>query len=72
MARTLEHLLSIEEVADILGVPVRTLYSWRYRTELTGPRAIRVGRHLRYRPSDVDAWLDAQVDQGQDQTRATA
>jgi excisionase family DNA binding protein len=49
-------LLSTEEVARILVVPVNTLYCWRYKG--TGPKAIRVGKHLRYRLSDVLAWLE--------------
>jgi excisionase family DNA binding protein len=43
------------EVAAYLQVPVKTLYRWRYQGE--GPRAYRVGRHLRYRWGEVDAWL---------------
>ena len=43
------------ELSEMLGVPVATLYSWRYHGR--GPAAVRVGRHLRYRLSDVDAWL---------------
>ncbi len=53
---TREPLASLEEVAAFLGVPVRTVYDWRYRSE--GPPGIRVGRHLRFRWADVDAWLD--------------
>ena len=49
-------LLSTEEVARILVVPVSTLYGWRYKG--TGPKAYRVGKHLRYRFSDVVAWLE--------------
>ena len=49
-------LLSTEEVARILVVPVATLYCWRYKG--TGPRAFRVGKHLRFRLSDVMAWLE--------------
>ncbi|MDP9459584.1 MAG: helix-turn-helix domain-containing protein [Actinomycetota bacterium] len=49
------------EVATYLGVPVQTLYVWR--TKGVGPRAVRVGKHLRYRWSDVDAWLEQQADQ---------
>ncbi len=49
-------LLSAEEVARILVVPVNTLYCWRYKG--TGPKAFRVGKHLRYRFSDVIAWLE--------------
>lgn len=44
------------EVAEYLGVPEHTLAQWRYRG--SGPRYIRVGRHVRYRWPDVDRWLD--------------
>ncbi len=43
------------EVADYLQVPLKTLYQWRYHQK--GPRAYRVGRHLRYRWEDVETWL---------------
>ena len=49
-------LLSTEEVARILVVPVNTLYCWRYKG--TGPKAYRVGKHLRYRFEDVAKWLE--------------
>ncbi len=48
-------LLTTEQVAQYLQVPVATLHQWRYRQE--GPRAYKVGRHLRWRQADVDAWL---------------
>ena len=51
-----ERLFSPEEVAGYLGVPVKTLFQWRYKG--VGPRALRVGRHLRYRAEDVEAWLE--------------
>jgi excisionase family DNA binding protein len=53
-------LLTIEEVAEYLQVPVKTLYDWRHRG--LGPRGLRVGRHVRYRHADVDAWLETRVD----------
>lgn len=55
-ARTLEPLWTAADVSAFLGVPVNTLYQWRYRGQ--GPRARKVGRHLRYDPADVRAWLD--------------
>ena len=55
-----DRLLTPDDVAELLGVPRATLYSWRYRG--AGPPAIRVGRHLRYRWSDLDQWLDDQRD----------
>ncbi|SCG14009.1 DNA binding domain-containing protein, excisionase family [Micromonospora echinofusca] len=53
--RTIEPLWTVEEVSAYLGVPVATLYQWRHRR--VGPLASRVGRHLRYDPADVRAWL---------------
>jgi excisionase family DNA binding protein len=38
------------------GVPVGTLANWRYQGR--GPRFVKVGRHVRYRRSDVEAWLE--------------
>ncbi|TDC22084.1 DNA-binding protein [Micromonospora sp. 15K316] len=58
-APTIERLWTVQEVSAFLGVPVGTLYQWRYRR--TGPRAARVGRHLRYDPADLRAWLDQQA-----------
>lgn len=56
-----DRLLTLEEVARYLQVPVKTLYDWRHRG--LGPRGLRVGRYVRYRQADVDAWLDTCVDQ---------
>lgn len=55
-------LATPEDVAAYLGVPVKTLYQWRHRR--TGPQVHKVGRHLRYRWQEVDAWLDAQTSYG--------
>jgi excisionase family DNA binding protein len=49
-------LLTIEEVADLLVVPLSTLHAWRYKGE--GPPALKVGKHLRYREADVLHWLE--------------
>jgi excisionase family DNA binding protein len=48
-------LLSVEDLAELLQVPMRTIYDWRYRGD--GPKPIRVGRHLRFDPADVARWL---------------
>lgn len=45
-----------EELSAYLGVPIQTLYRWRHQGD--GPSGMRVGRHVRYRRSTVDAWLD--------------
>jgi len=46
-------LATPQEVSAYLQIPVRRLQTWRYQD--TGPRAVRPGRHLRYRWSDVEA-----------------
>ncbi|MBT7597990.1 MAG: helix-turn-helix domain-containing protein [Gemmatimonadales bacterium] len=56
----MEPLLTPDEVCEILRVPKPTLYSWRYHRE--GPVATKVGRHLRYRQSDLGAWIEEQVE----------
>ena len=52
---TAARLWTAQDVAEYLGVPLTTLYQWRYLG--TGPAAYRVGRHLRYEPTAVQAWL---------------
>lgn len=54
-------LLSVKDVADYLGVPRQTLYAWRHKGE--GPRCLKVGRYLRYRRQDLEAWLKQRADQ---------
>lgn len=51
----LEPLLSIEELAEYLHVPVTTIRDWR--TDGKGPCAIKVGGRVRFATSDVQAWL---------------
>lgn len=52
----MEKLLSVEELAERWGIPKTTFYRWRYVGY--GPPGIAVGRHVRYRPADVERWLD--------------
>ncbi|MFJ6621211.1 helix-turn-helix transcriptional regulator [Kitasatospora sp. NPDC091335] len=49
-------LATAQELADHLQVPLDTVYGWKHRGQ--GPKAIKVGRHLRYRWTEVEAWLD--------------
>jgi excisionase family DNA binding protein len=56
-----DKLMSLTDVSEMLGIPVHTLYRWRYRGD--GPVGYRVGRHVRYRREAVEAWLEQQADQ---------
>lgn len=51
----MEKLLSPAEVAELLGVPLGTVYKWNQQR--TGPPVLHVGKHARYRAADVEAWL---------------
>ena len=51
----IDALLTIEEVAELLRMPVASLRYWRVLG--TGPRGFIVGRRLRYVRADVFRWL---------------
>lgn len=52
-------LLTSEEVSRILGIRAQSLAVWRlHKRELP---FIHVGRLVRYRRSDIEAWLEAQT-----------
>jgi excisionase family DNA binding protein len=57
---SMDSLMTIAEVAQYLRVPKDTVYHWRKRGQ--GPRGFRTGRYVRFRRSDVDAWLETQRD----------
>jgi len=52
--------IGIEELAEELGVPVRTIYAWRSKNK--GPRGATFGKHVRFRRDDVDAWTESRLD----------
>jgi len=56
-----DRLEDVAWLAAHLGVPQQSIYRWR--VEGRGPRGIKVGRHLRYRRADVEAWLESQADE---------
>lgn len=59
--KPLDRLLTVEDLAEYLDVPVSTVYAWRYRRQ--GPPGFRVGRHLRFRWSDVERWIKDRIAQ---------
>ena len=59
IVESLDRLLTVLELAEYLRVPTATIYTWRYQGK--GPPGFRVGRHLRYREGDVEAWLIDQL-----------
>jgi predicted DNA-binding transcriptional regulator AlpA len=55
----LETLLDEAEVSKVIGRSVPTLQ--KDRVKGAGPPYVKLGRHVRYRPSDVQAWLAEHV-----------
>ncbi|ATO17108.1 MULTISPECIES: helix-turn-helix domain-containing protein [Micromonospora] len=54
-----DELWTVRDVSAYLRVPQETLYRWR--KVKYGPPAARVGRHLRYEPEAVRAWVREQA-----------
>lgn len=52
---SIDRLWSVEEVSIYLGVPVKTLYQWKWRG--AGPPVRKIGRYLRYDPAAVKRWV---------------
>jgi excisionase family DNA binding protein len=53
-----DELLTSDELAKYLSIPVSTIRQWPSRDK--GPRRMKVGRHVRYRVGDIREWLEKQ------------
>lgn len=53
-------LLSPEQAAEYLGIRKQTLAAWRCSGRHDLP-FLRVGKAIRYRQGDIDAWLAART-----------
>ncbi|WP_367132384.1 helix-turn-helix transcriptional regulator [Saccharothrix sp. HUAS TT1] len=51
-----DRLWTVEDVSTYLGVPVKTLYQWKWRRY--GPPVRKVGKYLRYVPAQVRRWVE--------------
>lgn len=54
-------LLQVKDLAELLGTSVSSIYRRRSLGEPL-PRAIKIGGAVRWRQSDVDAWLDQHLE----------
>ena len=52
-------LLHTEQAATMMALSPRTLEDWRLTAR--GPRFVRLGRAVRYRPEDIIAFLNGQT-----------
>lgn len=51
----LGQVVTLSELCAHLHVPIQTLYD--LRSQGRGPRGFRVGRELRFRAGEIEAWL---------------
>jgi excisionase family DNA binding protein len=51
----IQQVLTLSELCTHLHVPAQTIYD--LRSQGRGPRGFRVGRELRFRVSEVEAWF---------------
>ncbi|MFC1515063.1 helix-turn-helix domain-containing protein [Candidatus Omnitrophota bacterium] len=47
-------LLSVEELADYLGLKKQTIYNWLNQGKISG---IKIGKVWRFDKSDIERWL---------------
>ena len=66
----IEELVSGKDVAGKFKLPEKTLAEWRSRG--IGPPYLKIGRHVRYRPVDIETWLVSQAVMPTDASRRGA
>jgi predicted DNA-binding transcriptional regulator AlpA len=50
-----DRYLTPDDIAAMFEVPLETVYQWRKKR--TGPPGFRIGKHLRYDPADIRAYV---------------
>ena len=59
----LHTLLNERDVARVTGLSLASIRRWRVHSQ--GPRYIKIGAAVRYRPEDVAAWLESRPTGGE-------
>jgi excisionase family DNA binding protein len=70
MSQPHEPLANIEDVATYVGVSLGTVNQWLYKG--VAPKSYKVGKHRRFRWSDVEAWLEQRSDSPGESSDETA
>jgi excisionase family DNA binding protein len=56
-----DEILTTDELAALLKVPKATVYRWT--SDGSGPPFYKIGRHNRWKRSEVLAWFDSRQDE---------
>jgi len=62
---SIETLLNEYDVARITGLSVASVRRWRLLRQ--GPRYLKIGSAVRYKPEDISAWLASRPTGGEQQ-----
>ena len=65
---TLGALLRERDVARITGLSVASVRRWRLLRQ--GPKYLKIGAAVRYKPEDISAWLESRPSGGGQQAEA--
>jgi len=65
---SIETLLNEHDVARITGLSVASVRRWRLLRQ--GPKYIKIGAAVRYKPEDISAWLESRPSGGGHQAEA--
>ncbi len=66
---TMDKLLTVEEMAAILGVAVSTIYQWTHQEYIPH---IKIGRLVRFKQWQVEKWLEKLENGGRKRRRIEA
>jgi predicted DNA-binding transcriptional regulator AlpA len=59
--------LDEKQLATTLNISVASARRWRLLRQ--GPKFLKIGSSVRYRPEDIDAWLDSRPTGGEPKAR---
>ena len=62
----MDAFINEKALAAFLAVSVATVRAWRLRGR--GPRFVKLGSAVRYRPEDIDTWIGSRPSGGGDGT----
>lgn len=60
--KTIENLLNEYDVARVTGLSVASVRRWRLLRQ--GPKYLKIGAAVRYKPEDVSTWLESRPSGG--------
>lgn len=54
MKREMNTLLTVDELAEYLGLKKQTIYNWLHQGKISG---IKIGKVWRFEKDEIDKWL---------------